>query len=293
MAKSKSGLRDKGKMSRAAYFCGLCCDHCTATKDGAKQTPRRRKMMKHHRKSSLRDHRQWLSRLRYTYLGKIHTWLFTNLEIYYPYDNWLKNLGSGERRHWLCWLRKLSWTSAARHPRNFPMLCCRRHEPAGGNQVSRRIKRWGRMKKTRVPSSIKGGWARLQYRLGFGFGRSDGYIVKWLNLKQELDTSGHWRFLHPFVRGQLDGALTRRFQWMAPNDLIGIITPGSTVCFLTPNGIGRNGVEYKESKGRATICSPSHIVVNMGGRYGTPGVVTPENIVSASIKSLGKIFAEQ
>jgi hypothetical protein len=61
--------------------------------------------------------------------------------------------------------------------------------------------------------------------------------------------------------------------------MISNIRPGDRVTILVPNGIGRNGVEWKESTGRAVICSGTHVALNMGGRYGTPGVATPKNIV--------------
>jgi hypothetical protein len=58
-----------------------------------------------------------------------------------------------------------------------------------------------------------------------------------------------------------------------------LIRPGSTLEFLRPNGIGRNGVEYKTSRGRAVLRGPYGWVVNTGGRYGTPAVVTEENFL--------------
>lgn len=64
-----------------------------------------------------------------------------------------------------------------------------------------------------------------------------------------------------------------------PEELVAMIRPGDRVTILSPNGIGRNGQEYKEATGRAVICSGTHAALNMGGPYGTPGVATPENIV--------------
>lgn len=69
-------------------------------------------------------------------------------------------------------------------------------------------------------------------------------------------------------------------------DLIRSIKVGDRVTILIPNGIGRNGVEWKEATGKAVICNhlrdPSNLTValNMGGKYGIPGVATPENIVA-------------
>lgn len=60
------------------------------------------------------------------------------------------------------------------------------------------------------------------------------------------------------------------------------IRVGDRVTIKVPNGIGRDGVEYKESTGRATIISDGHVALNMGGKYGTPGLATPENTVKIS-----------
>lgn len=63
-------------------------------------------------------------------------------------------------------------------------------------------------------------------------------------------------------------------------EIVASIRPGDRVTILVPAGRGRDGQEYKESSGRAVICSGTHAALNMGGRFGTPGVATPENIVS-------------
>jgi len=57
------------------------------------------------------------------------------------------------------------------------------------------------------------------------------------------------------------------------------IRPGKRITFLIPNGIGRNGQEYKEKTGRVVMSGPCGWVVNGGGRYGTPHVVSEENFV--------------
>ncbi len=65
--------------------------------------------------------------------------------------------------------------------------------------------------------------------------------------------------------------------------LLASIRGGDRVTALFPNGIGRNGREYKERTGTANpllIFPGSHVVINLGGRYGTPGVVDVNNIVS-------------
>ncbi len=59
------------------------------------------------------------------------------------------------------------------------------------------------------------------------------------------------------------------------------IKNGDRVTILVPAGISLNGtVEYKQATGRAVMKGPAGWVLNMGGRYGTPGVATETNIVS-------------
>lgn len=58
-----------------------------------------------------------------------------------------------------------------------------------------------------------------------------------------------------------------------------LIKAGDRVTILIPNGIGRNGVEYKEATGRAVMRGPAGWVLNMGGRYGTPGIAGVSNTV--------------
>lgn len=60
------------------------------------------------------------------------------------------------------------------------------------------------------------------------------------------------------------------------------IRPGDRVTFLVPNGIGRDGVEWKEKSGRATLVFANHVVCNCGGRSGTPGVCDGTNYVKHS-----------
>jgi hypothetical protein len=58
--------------------------------------------------------------------------------------------------------------------------------------------------------------------------------------------------------------------------MVANIRVGDRVTILVPAGFGR---EWKEATGRAVICSGTHATLNMGGRYGTPAVATPENIL--------------
>jgi hypothetical protein len=60
------------------------------------------------------------------------------------------------------------------------------------------------------------------------------------------------------------------------------IRPGDRVTFLVPNGIGRNGHEWKAKSGRATLVFANHVVCNCGGRFGTPGVCNGTNYVKHS-----------
>jgi hypothetical protein len=57
------------------------------------------------------------------------------------------------------------------------------------------------------------------------------------------------------------------------------IRPGDRVTFLVPNGIGRNGQEWTEKSGRATLVFADHVVCNCGGRFGTPGRCDERNYV--------------
>lgn len=61
------------------------------------------------------------------------------------------------------------------------------------------------------------------------------------------------------------------------------VKPGDRVTALRPNGIGRNGPEWTRVTGRAVLCFPSHVVLNIGGRYGTPFVVSADNFISATV----------
>lgn len=63
------------------------------------------------------------------------------------------------------------------------------------------------------------------------------------------------------------------------NEILDSIKPGDRVTILVPAGRGRNGQEYKESTGRAVMRGPGGWVLNMGGRYGTPGIAGEDNLV--------------
>lgn len=64
------------------------------------------------------------------------------------------------------------------------------------------------------------------------------------------------------------------------------IEPNDKVTFRIANGTDRvNGkavVQYKQVTGSARICNTvaGTVAVSLGGKYGTPGLVTRENFVS-------------
>jgi hypothetical protein len=60
------------------------------------------------------------------------------------------------------------------------------------------------------------------------------------------------------------------------------IQAGDRVTGSFPNGRGRNGIEYKNRVGRAALVFHTHVVLNMGGKHGTPAVVDSNNYVSHS-----------
>lgn len=61
------------------------------------------------------------------------------------------------------------------------------------------------------------------------------------------------------------------------------IRPGDRVTIRVPAGRRTDGThETKRSTGRAVLVFPDHAVLNMGGRHGTPGVATEENLVKVS-----------
>lgn len=53
---------------------------------------------------------------------------------------------------------------------------------------------------------------------------------------------------------------------------------GDRVTFIDPRGNRRTGTV------NGLLIFPTHLVLNMGGKYGTPAVVTPEMIVEVKTK---------
>lgn len=69
--------------------------------------------------------------------------------------------------------------------------------------------------------------------------------------------------------------------------LVSAIQKGDKVTALFPAGIGSNGPEFKERSGYVNpmLIFPDHVVIDLGGKHGTPGVVNAENIVSVKRKA--------
>lgn len=72
---------------------------------------------------------------------------------------------------------------------------------------------------------------------------------------------------------------------MTPAEAMKLLKPRDTVVILSPNGYGRNGIEYVERVGKVVI-APSHrqahATLNLGGQFGTPGIADESNIVKIS-----------
>ncbi len=57
------------------------------------------------------------------------------------------------------------------------------------------------------------------------------------------------------------------------------IRRGDRVQIRVPAGIGRNGLEWKAKTGLVIMEGPAGWALDMGGRWGTPGVCTPSNFI--------------
>lgn len=62
---------------------------------------------------------------------------------------------------------------------------------------------------------------------------------------------------------------------MTKQEYIASRRPGSMVSFTIPAGYA----SFTVKKGKVVFAMGTHVVVNMGGRFGTPAVVTPENVI--------------
>jgi hypothetical protein len=57
-------------------------------------------------------------------------------------------------------------------------------------------------------------------------------------------------------------------------NLFDSIKPGSRVTIITAHGQQRSG--------RCVMKFPGHAVLNLGGRYGTPGIATADNVTKVT-----------
>lgn len=62
--------------------------------------------------------------------------------------------------------------------------------------------------------------------------------------------------------------------------LTDLIRTGDRVTIRIPAGRNMDGsYDYTQKTGRAVMKGPAGWVLNLGGKYGTPGIATEENIV--------------
>lgn len=57
------------------------------------------------------------------------------------------------------------------------------------------------------------------------------------------------------------------------------IRPGTRVAYLRYAGSGTRGPEYCPATGKVVMSFPSHLVLNVGGRYGTPAMLDARNFI--------------
>jgi hypothetical protein len=67
---------------------------------------------------------------------------------------------------------------------------------------------------------------------------------------------------------------------MACSNIYSSIRPGSRVTIVTPQGQFRTG--------KAVMRGPFGWVLNMGGRYGTPGIASESNTIEVCVPRAGK-----
>ena len=54
---------------------------------------------------------------------------------------------------------------------------------------------------------------------------------------------------------------------------------GDTVVINVPAGIGRNGPEFTQARGKVVMAFPTHLGLNAGGKHGRPRVADASNYV--------------
>jgi hypothetical protein len=69
---------------------------------------------------------------------------------------------------------------------------------------------------------------------------------------------------------------------MAKNHTFEDIQAGDTVHYQAYAGKGRDGAEYKPSRGRAVMKGREGWVLNIGGRHGRTAVVGPDKFISVT-----------
>jgi hypothetical protein len=59
------------------------------------------------------------------------------------------------------------------------------------------------------------------------------------------------------------------------------LAAGDLVEYRQYAGLGRNGPEYRPARGRVarSLTFADHVVLNIGGKHGTPAVVNAENFI--------------
>lgn len=65
-------------------------------------------------------------------------------------------------------------------------------------------------------------------------------------------------------------------------EILGLVRGGDRVKYMAYAGRGSKGPEYREAEGKVNplLIFPEHMVINVGGRHGTPAVVNEENFVA-------------
>lgn len=70
--------------------------------------------------------------------------------------------------------------------------------------------------------------------------------------------------------------------FLSGRELLAMVRPGAVVSAWFSNGLGEKKVRV--GKVNPLLIFPgSHVVIDLGGKHGTPGVVSADNIVSVKI----------
>jgi hypothetical protein len=135
---------------------------------------------------------------------------------------------------------------------------------------------WDPLKHPRAPKGRKGGgkFVDVLSKLGGPAPAKRGGI-------KVMGKSGEWEPYRPKARGEaklapffggLGGPAPASIgRWTPPTGGLDDIGPGDRVTIRTPHG--------QERTGRAVMRGPAGWVLNMGGKHGTPGIASEDNIV--------------